>query len=93
MIDKRKLILVAIAAIAAVVLAGVATVAVTGAGSGTRVAASAPSSSSLTGCGTHSGRGCAPASKRVDTGTPSFSNSTEITNPPVPDHSALRRGR
>jgi len=35
-------------------------------------------------CGTYSGRGCAPDSKRVDLRRPSFSHSTEITNPLFP---------
>jgi hypothetical protein len=35
-------------------------------------------------CGTDSGRGCAPASERVDLTKPSFSHSTEITNPLFP---------
>jgi len=46
-------------------------------------------------CGTYDGRGCAPASKRVDLRTPSFSHSTEITNPlfPISElHSALLLG-
>jgi hypothetical protein len=36
---------------------------------------------SATECGTYSGRGCRPASGRVDLRPPSFSNPTEITNP------------
>jgi hypothetical protein len=35
-------------------------------------------------CGTYSGRGCAPDSKRVDLGKVSFSHSTEVTNPYFP---------
>jgi hypothetical protein len=35
-------------------------------------------------CGTYSGRGCAPADKRVDLTRPSFSNPTSITNPLFP---------
>ena len=35
-------------------------------------------------CGTYSGHGCAPASERVDLRSPSFSNSTKITNPLFP---------
>jgi hypothetical protein len=48
-----------------------------------------------TACGTYSGRGCAPASKRVDLIRPSFSDSTNITNPLFPIsrlHSALLLG-
>jgi hypothetical protein len=42
---------------------------------------SAPSPGSTeTGCGTYTGRGCAPARERVDLRRPSFSHSTEITN-------------
>jgi len=33
------------------------------------------------GCGTYSGRGCAPAGARVDLARPSFTNPTRITNP------------
>jgi hypothetical protein len=36
------------------------------------------------GCGTYSGSGCAPLSKRVDRARPSFSNPTTITNPLFP---------
>src|SRR5919198_2215144 len=46
-------------------------------------------------CGTYSGRGCAPANKRVDLARPSFSNPTRITNPLFPIsrlHSALLLG-
>jgi hypothetical protein len=35
-------------------------------------------------CGTYTGTGCAPASQRVDLATPSFSHSTDITNPLFP---------
>jgi hypothetical protein len=35
-------------------------------------------------CGTYSGRGCAPKSKRVDLDEPKFSNSTKIDNPLFP---------
>jgi hypothetical protein len=35
-------------------------------------------------CGTYSGRGCAPDDRRVDLRQPSFSHSTEITNPLFP---------
>jgi hypothetical protein len=35
-------------------------------------------------CGTYSGRGCAPDSRRVDLGAPSFSNPTKVDNPLFP---------
>jgi hypothetical protein len=35
-------------------------------------------------CGTYSGEGCAPQSKRIDLQPPTFSNPTEITNPLFP---------
>jgi hypothetical protein len=35
-------------------------------------------------CGTYSGRGCAPDSRRVDLGAPSFANPTQIDNPLFP---------
>ena len=38
----------------------------------------------LTRCGTYSGKGCAPTSKRVDVERPKFSNPTKITNPLFP---------
>jgi hypothetical protein len=38
----------------------------------------------VTACGTNSGRGCSSVRERVDLGTPSFSHSTEITNPLFP---------
>jgi hypothetical protein len=47
-------------------------------------------------CGTYSGTGCAPESRRVDLGTPSFSDPTRIANPlfPISDlHSAVLLGR
>lgn len=47
-------------------------------------------------CGTYSGRGCAPDSRRVDLGTPSFSNSTHVVNPlfPISElHSVVLLGR
>jgi hypothetical protein len=37
-----------------------------------------------TACGTYDGRGCAPASRRVDLERPAFSHSTEVTNPLFP---------
>ena len=47
---------------------------------------SSPSSArpTATVCGTDNGRGCAPASERVDLVRPSFSHSTTITNPLFP---------
>ena len=45
---------------------------------------SAPSSFTSTACGTDSGRGCAPSGDRVDLSRPTFSNSTQITNPLFP---------
>jgi hypothetical protein len=47
-------------------------------------AAGADSSSRLEPCGTYTGRGCAPAGKRVDLQRPSFSHPTAITNPLFP---------
>jgi hypothetical protein len=89
MSDKPKRALLAAGAVAA--LAGAGTAAGCGvsrapdAGPASARAATA-SSSTLppTPCGTFSGRGCAPAQDRVDRAMPSFSNSTEITNPLFP---------
>jgi hypothetical protein len=50
-------------------------------GSAGRGAQASAAGFSATECGTYSGRGCAPKRKRVDLTRPSFSNSTEITNP------------
>ena len=47
-------------------------------------------------CGTYSGRGCAPDSSRVDLGTPSFANPTQVDNPLFPIsnlHSVVFLGR
>jgi hypothetical protein len=47
-------------------------------------------------CGTYSGTGCAPDSRRVDLGTPSFSHPTHVVNPlfPVSElHSVVLLGR
>ena len=47
-------------------------------------------------CGTYSGRGCAPDSRRVDLATPVFSNPTRIDNPLFPIsnlHSVVFLGR
>jgi hypothetical protein len=49
-----------------------------------------------TACGTFSGRGCAPVSRRVDLTRPEFSDSTKITNPLFPVsrlHSVVLLGR
>ena len=49
----------------------------------------------VTRCGTYSGEGCAPTSRRVDLTRPTFSNPTAITNPlfPIGDlHSAVLLG-
>ena len=45
---------------------------------------SSPQGKTSTVCGTYSGKGCAPSNKRVDLAAPSFSHSTEITNPLFP---------
>jgi hypothetical protein len=55
----------------------------------------APAASAQDACGTHSGRGCAPQTERVDTTVPIFSNPTRITNPlfPISDlHSVVLLG-
>jgi hypothetical protein len=55
----------------------------------------ASSTFTFTTCGTNSGRGCSPTSKRVDLVRPSFSNPTKITNSLFPIsrlHSALLLG-
>jgi hypothetical protein len=47
-------------------------------------------------CGTYSGTGCAPPTRRVDLATPSFSNPTQVHNPlfPISDlHSVVLLGR
>jgi hypothetical protein len=53
---------------------------------GENKSSSEPASTALaaTPCGTYSGRGCAPPSERVDLTKPSFSDSTNITNPLFP---------
>jgi len=94
LIHQRKRILIAVAVTAVVALGGVAAALVAGGGTETTATAGAATNAastgaiaaglSATGCGTYSGRGCSPTSKRVDTATPSFSNSTEITNPLFP---------
>jgi len=95
MIHHRKRTLIAVAVTAVVALGCVATALVASGGTETTVTAGAatnvastsagalagaPAGLSATGCDTYTGRGCSPTSKRVDTGTPSFSSSTEITN-------------
>jgi hypothetical protein len=51
----------------------------------TAAASSAASSSPATSsCGTESGSGCAPESKRVDLAKPAFSDPTNVTNPLFP---------
>src|SRR5919197_3405152 len=47
-------------------------------------------------CGTYSGRGCAPDSRRVDLAPPAFSNPTQVDNPLFPIsnlHSVVFLGR
>ena len=44
----------------------------------------APATLPSTPCGTYTGKGCAPASERVDLTRPTFSNPTQITNPLFP---------
>ena len=53
---------------------------------GSSVAASTSPTRSPTStvCGTYSGKGCAPASERVDLERPTFTHPTEITNPLFP---------
>jgi hypothetical protein len=60
-----------------------AALALSGCGSNGK-SSSAPLGKTSTVCGTYSGKGCAPADKRVDLAVPSFSHSTEITNPLFP---------
>jgi hypothetical protein len=58
--------------------------------------AAAPARATAAECGTYSGTGCAPDSRRVDLGTPSFSNPTQVVNPlfPVSElHSVVLLGR
>ncbi|CAN5251602.1 hypothetical protein BH18ACT12_BH18ACT12_24070 [soil metagenome] len=57
--------------------------ALSGCGSGDRSGTPA-AKSTPTACGTYDGEGCAPKSRRVDLAVPSFSSSTEITNPLFP---------
>jgi hypothetical protein len=81
----------------ALVVAGAALIlAACDTGSGGPAASTAASPSfTPTACGTYSGRGCAPASKRVDLEKPTFENPTEITNPffPISNlHSVLLLG-
>ncbi|MDP9304253.1 MAG: DUF3450 domain-containing protein [Actinomycetota bacterium] len=71
----RKLLLPGLGIAAAIALSGC---------DNNHKSAYAPSGKTSTVCGTYSGNGCAPASKRVDLALPSFSHSTEITNPLFP---------
>ena len=60
------------------------------------IAACAVTSATAAECGTYSGRGCAPDSRRVDLGTPAFSNPTQVVNPlfPISElHSVVLLGR
>jgi len=50
---------------------------------GTRALAGGPSFTAI-GCGTYSGKGCPPASQRVDLTRPTFTNPTNVTNPLFP---------
>jgi hypothetical protein len=70
--------------VSAVMLA--ASAACGGSGSTPYEAAASPPSAPFTPteCGTYSGRGCAPASERVDLRRPAFSRPTSITNPLFP---------
>jgi hypothetical protein len=72
------------AAAVGIVLAGAVGVAACDGGDGSRSSSTAPVKDPAIGateCGTYSGRGCAPKSRRVDLKPPTFSNPTEITNP------------
>ena len=77
-------------------LAGLGLVAATIAAGGGWAAAPARATAAPAECGTYSGRGCAPDSRRVDLATPSFSNPTQVHNPlfPVSElHSVVLLGR
>ena len=100
MIHLPKRIVTTIAATACLALGGVATAVVAdgtdttvirsaatdrgAASAGAGALAGAPAGLPPTPCGTYTGRGCAPAARRVDTGTPTFSTPTKITNPLFP---------
>ncbi len=78
-----------------VVALGLAVALALSACNGTNESPAALSKLPSTACGTYTGRGCAPASERVDLTKPSFSDSTKITNPLFPIsrlHSALLLG-
>ena len=100
MIHFPKRILTTIAAVACLALGGTVTAIVASGTDAalTKSAASARGATSMGGealagssadlpptpCGTYSGRGCAPATRRVDTRMPTFSRPTKITNPLFP---------
>jgi hypothetical protein len=72
-------------------LAAAVALAACGSDGGSGGASSAPARSAgasaefeTSGCGTYSGSGCAPLSRRVDLERPSFSHPTRITNPLFP---------
>jgi hypothetical protein len=78
-----------------VVALGLAAVLALSACDGHQESSAARSTPPSTGCGTYSGKGCAPSSERVDLTKSSFSDSTKITNPLFPIsrlHSALLLG-
>jgi hypothetical protein len=65
------------------------------ASSGSPASSSESSTVAAIPCGTYTGRGCAPQTRRVDLARPSFSNPTSITNPLFPIsrlHSAVLLG-
>jgi len=71
--------------LAAAIVAGALVAGSTGgtAASGPKRVGDAPSFTALE-CGTYSGKGCAPASQRVDLTRPTFTNPTKVTNPLFP---------
>ena len=58
----------------------VAALALSGCDSDSKSDTAAPATLPSTACGTYTGQGCAPASKRVDLTRPTFSSPTKITN-------------
>ena len=58
----------------------VAALALSGCDSDSKSATAAPATLPSTACGTYTGQGCAPASKRVDLTRPTFSSPTKIIN-------------
>jgi hypothetical protein len=73
----------------------VAALALSGCDSDSKSTTAAPATLPSTACGTYTGQGCAPASKRVDLTRPTFSSPTKITNQLFPIsrlHSALLLG-